>query len=90
MKTGRKQLLYVGAPLAACLLTLILTHLSNRVDAQAGCTNCLPSTARTGQKDTWPQNTTVTVNISPMFTAEQRRGIEQAFKNWQAIKAMPV
>lgn len=83
MRTSRNQLLYIGAPLVVCLLTLIFTQLSNRVDAQTGCTNCLPSTATLGQQYTWPQNTPVTVNISPMFNAEQRRGIEQAFRNWQ-------
>lgn len=83
MKTSRTRLLYISAPLVACLLTLILAQLSNRAGAQAGCTNCLPSTATIGQENTWPQNTAVTVNISPMFNAEQRRGIEQAFRNWQ-------
>lgn len=83
MKTGRNQLLYIGAPLVACLLILIPTQPSNRVGAQAGCTSCLPSTATLGQQYTWQQNTPVTVNISPMFNAEQRRGIEQAFRNWQ-------
>lgn len=83
MKTSRNQLSLIGAPLVVCLLTFIFAQLSNRVSAQAGCTNCLPSTATLGQQYTWPQGTTVTVNISPMFNVEQRRGIEQAFRNWQ-------
>lgn len=90
MKTGRSQLLCIGAPLAACLLTLIFTQMSNRVDAQAGCTNCLPSTATRGQQWTWAQNTTVTVNISPMFNAAQGEVLNKRSGTGRTIKEMPV
>lgn len=74
-------LLRLRALLSACLLVIITLPFVSHVGAQT-CTTCMnpPTLAR---RDTWPQNTPVTVNISGSFTPEQRGCIEQAFRNWQ-------
>src|ERR1043165_8623319 len=81
MKRDR-LLLRLSSLLSICLLVFVTVPVANRVDAQSGCTTCTPP-PQLGHRDTWPQNTLVTVNISGSFTDDQRQCIEQAFKNWQ-------
>lgn len=79
----RTRLLFSsGALLGVCLCIFTITRPPGRALAQGGCTTCT-NPPLLGRQDTWPQNTLVTVNISPSFTAEQRGCIEQAFRNWQ-------
>jgi hypothetical protein len=64
--------------LLTCLLILIFAPLS-QVSAQS-CDTCPPPET---QSDAWRSGTSVTVNINPYFSQDQRNAIVQAFNNWQ-------
>lgn len=81
-KTLQLRLSQLGALLSTCLLIIAMVQLANHAVAQTTCTTCT-NPPQLGQQNTWPQNSLVTVNLSPSFSADEVRYIQQAFTNWQ-------
>lgn len=81
MKTHRHTLLraFLSITFFTCLLVFSFATLTSQVNAQS-CDTCPPPET---QQDAWRAGTSVTVNINPYFSQDERNAIMQAFINWQ-------
>ena len=71
--------------ICACFALTLLYFLApmDHLDAQVGCSS--PPLMPNSQMNSWPQGSSVVVNISPSFSEAERSAIQAGFVNWQNV-----